>query len=49
MIYGCFDDDGNARLDNEEMMVLLEGMNAQAALFEGNYEKAKEAILSADL
>ncbi len=50
VIYGCFDDDGNGRLDPTEMLQVLESMNSQsAALFEGNYEKAKEAIMSADM
>ena len=41
VIYSCFDEDGNERLDEEEFMRLWESMNeAESALFKGNYAKA---------
>jgi Ca2+-binding EF-hand superfamily protein len=50
VIYNCFDEDGNGRLNKEELMAMLETINeSKGALFEGNYAKAMEAIEHADL
>ena len=50
VIYSCFDDDGNGRLDIEEVLQMLEAINeSKGALFEGNYTKAVEAIKNADM
>ena len=50
VIYSCFDDDGNGRLDQEELMHMLEAINeSKGALFDGNYAKAMEAIKHADV